>query len=191
MIKVFYNNMNTQDIKRLIKMIWQNTSQNSSLRIYGLLDAARDQGIYPQVRDNAPTAQSLFQGSRARELALVAPYLVPLAPDDFLTTWFLQHGWGDKWGILCETSETLTELRRHFQRVFAVYNDAGKPLYFRFYDPRVLEDYLQSATPSELKKIFGSVQSFYVEGDDAGSLTQYLLAADRIVKRSIELPISG
>ena len=183
--------MNNQDIKRLIEIIWQNTSQDSSLRIYGLLDAARNEGIYLKLRDSAPTAQSLFQGGRASELALVAPYMVPLVSDDFLTTWLLQHGWGNKWGILCESSEAVTELRRHFQRIFNVYNDEGKPLYFRFYDPRVLGSYLQSATPEELEKIFGPVESFYVEGDDASSLTQYLFSADRLVERVIELPVSG
>ena len=183
--------MNTQDVKQLIKIIWQNPSQDLSLQIYGLLDTARNEGIYPQIRDSAPAAQSLFQGSRASELALVAPYLVPLAPDDFLTMWFLQNGWGNKWGIFCESSEAIAELRRHFQRVFSVYSDEGKPLYFRFYDPRVLGVYLQSATPSELENIFGPVQSFYVEDDDKSSLTQYLFSAGRLVERSIELPVSG
>ena len=183
--------MNTQDIKHLTEIIWQNPSKNLSLRIYGLLDAARNEGIYLKIRDSAPTAQSLFQGSRASELALVAPYLVPLAPDDFLTTWLLQNGWGNNWGIFCESSEATADLRRHFQRVFSVYNDEGKPLYFRFYDPRVLRVYLQSATPSDLEKIFGPVQSFYIEGDTPDSLTQYLFSAGQLIKRNLDLPLSS
>ncbi len=183
--------MNTQDVKRLTEIIWQDASKDSSRQIYGLLDAARNEGIYPQLREHAPAALSLFQGSRARELALVAPYLVHLTPNELFTDWLLQNGWGDKWGILCETAEETTLLRRHFQKVLTVYNDEGKALYFRFYDPRVLGVYLQSATTEDLEKIFGPVQSFYVEGDTPDSLTQYLFSTGQLIKRNIELPVSG
>jgi len=183
--------MNTQTVKRITKIIWQNTTKDSSLQIYGVLDSARNEGIYPQLRNNAPAALSLFQGSRAQELALVAPYLVHLSPDELFTKWFLKNGWGDKWGILCETSEDTTLLRRHFQKILTVYNDKGKPLYFRFYDPRVLGVYLESASPEDLKKIFGSIQSFYVEGNTPDSLTQYLFSADQLIKRNLDLPTTG
>ncbi len=93
--------MNTQDVKRLTEIIWQDASKDSSRQIYGLLDAARNEGIYPQLREHAPAALSLFQGSRARELALVAPYLVHLTPKELFTDWFLQNGWGYMWVFLC------------------------------------------------------------------------------------------
>ena len=185
--------MNDQSVKYLCELIWQNSAENPERRIFGLLDAARSDTIYPYLRDHVPTAQSLFQGSRARELALVSPYLMALTPNQALSQWFFLNGWGRQWGILCESTEAGNILLRHFQKIIAVYSDEGKPLYFRFYDPRVLKLYLQSATPDDLKKLFGPVAAFYVEGNTPDSLTQYILSSDRLVTRNLDLPdaVSG
>jgi len=185
--------MNDQSVKHLSKLIWQNSAENPERRIFGLLDAARSDTIYPYLRDQVPTAQSLFQGSRARKLALVAPYLIALTPNQALSQWFFQNGWGRQWGILCESTAAENLLLRHFKKIIAVYSDEGKPLYFRFYDPRVLKIYLKTATADDLKKLFGPITAFYVEGDTPESLTQFMLSSDQLVTRNLELPdaVSG
>ena len=179
--------MDTQNCKHIAATIWQNRAQNQLLQIYAILDAARNEGIYPQLRSHATDTQSLFQGSRAQELALVAPYLINLTPEDHITSWFLQQGWGKSWGIFCESKTDTTRLRRHLQQVFEVYSKECSPLYFRFYDPRVLKVYLRSATAKELEKIFGPIQAFYVEGDEENSLIQYMFSAEKLIERVIRL----
>ena len=67
---------------------------------------------------------------------------------------------------MIESPAGLRELGRHFQAFIMVYDPQGKPLYFRYYDPRVFRIYLPTCNESELKTVFGPVNSFYVEGED-------------------------
>ena len=64
----------------------------------------------------------------------------------------------------------------------------SKPLYFRWYDPRVLREYLPTCNAEELRTIFGSIDAFIVEGVapktahrfsfDGAQLTDTLLRLD-------------
>jgi hypothetical protein len=132
---------------------------------------------------------SLFRGEQARELATVAPYLVHLLRDDPFTEWLFTYGWGNNWGITIESSAALSmgELRRHFQSFIMVYDPVGKPLFFRYYDPRVFRVYLPTCNESELKTVFGPVNAFYVEAEDSGYLMHYSLAEGKLVDRKVSV----
>ena len=54
-----------------------------------------------------------------------------------------------------------------------VYDEKGTPLYFRFYDPRVLRIYLPTCNESELQTVFGPVNHFYVEGKEEKLLIEF------------------
>ena len=68
-----------------------------------------------------------------------------------------------------------------------VYDPQGKPLYFRYYDPRVLRIYLPTCKESELKTVFGPVNSFYAEGEDPAYLIHYAFAGGKLVERRVRL----
>jgi hypothetical protein len=132
-------------------------------------------------------ALSLFRGDQARELADVARYLGPLHRDDDFVDWLLTYGWGKSWGIIIESAAALKQLGRHFQSFIMVYDPQGKPLFFRYYDPRVFRIYLPTCNESELKVVFGPVNSFYVEGEDSNRLIHYVLADGKLVEREVHL----
>jgi len=62
-----------------------------------------------------------------------------------------------------------------------VHDEAGKPLYFRFYDPRVLRTYLPTCNASELAQIFGPVECYVQEGEDPGVLLRFRQAGGKLV----------
>lgn len=141
--------------------------EDERMRAYVLLDAARDERIYPAVMRADAEWTCLYRGDAAVTMAEVAPYLVQLDRASAFTAWVLEHGWGNSWGVFLNAPVTLEVLRNHFRRfVFAQLPD-GRNVYFRFYDPRVLRVYLPTCTEEESAKIFGPVDRFLMEGADA------------------------
>lgn len=175
----------SQGIEKIVGQIWQNAESDPSLHLYAILDAARDTRIHSRFVENRVSALSLFRGDKALELATVAPYLVALQRDADLTEWFFQYGWGNSWGIIIEASVGLSDLKRHFQNFIMVYDDTGKPVYFRFYDPRVFRVYLPTCNAAELETIFGPVNAYYVEDEEPNVLIHYSLADHQLVERKI------
>jgi hypothetical protein len=173
--------------EKIINQIWQSAEADPSLQLCAILDAARDTRIYSRLAEPEVEVVSLFRGEKAQELATVAPYLVALHRDDSFTDWFFTYGWGNSWGIIIESSVGLADLKRHFQSFIMVYDEEGKPLFFRYYDPRVFRIYLPTCNEGEFETVFGPVSSFYVEGEEADTLMHYALADNKLVERKVQL----
>lgn len=132
--------------------------------LYAVLDAARDDRILTLLRESANPARSLLAGVRGDTLSDVAPYLVALAPDDWLLAALVQEGWGQSWGIFLDCPKPFDEVRRHFRHFLRVRAEGEKDfLYFRFYDPRVLGIFLPTCTPEQQREFFGPIQTFWAE----------------------------
>src|SRR5262249_7801469 len=111
--------------------------------LYGVLDAARDERALVLLRESIDEFCSLYDGPQGHALAAVAPYLVRFSPNSRLLRALLEEGLGGSWGIYAAASAQLVAVRRHFRRFLMVEDETnGKRLYFRFYDPRVLRDFL-------------------------------------------------
>jgi hypothetical protein len=155
-----------QQLMRVQSLLFQPTGDRLSSITYAILDAARDKVIYPKIVTSGVKGMCLYHGDKSVELAPVAPYLVLLERENPFTDWLLNQGWGNSWGIFLKTSETLEKLQLHFRRFLMVYNEDGKLLYFRFYDPRVFRVYLPTCNEAELKTVFGPVTNFLAEGQE-------------------------
>jgi hypothetical protein len=179
--------MPSPNVEKIVNQIWQNAEKDPSLQLYAILDSARDTRIYYKIAESEIEVASLFRGEQARELVAVAPYLVRLHRDDPFVDWLFTYGWGESWGIVVESPADLNELRRHFRDFIMVYDEAGKPLYFRYYDPRVFRVYLPTCNESELRTVFGPVNSYYVEGDASTFMIQCSFADSRLIERKVLL----
>ncbi len=145
------------------------TSVLSALRsaqqnLYAVLDAARDERILELLRESADETRSLYEGIKGDTLAEVAPYLVKLDPQGFLLEALICEGWGQNWGIYLDCPLSFSEVRRHFRRILWVQAE-GKPnpLYFRFYDPRVLRIFALTCTKEQLQELYGPLRQCWVE----------------------------
>ncbi len=136
-------------------------------RPYAIVDAARTRRVLRLVKDCGERAAILYEGRIAPEIAEVAPYLIPAERGSGVAEDVAAAGWGDAWGVFCNTRATPDELRRHLRKFLTVRTETGKKLLFRFYDPRVLRAYLPTCTPAELQAFFGPVERFVCEADDA------------------------
>ena len=109
---------------------------------------------------------SLYRGTSQQTLATVAPYLFTFPQNTEFSNWYLETGWGNAWGILFSTTASFEECHKHFRKFLLVKTEAGKELYFRFYDPRVLRVFLPSCNQQQIIEFFGPVDHFITEGEN-------------------------
>jgi hypothetical protein len=133
------------------------------LSVYAIVDGANCADLLDKLYDLRPEFVCLYSGELEPDMAEVAPYLVRLIPDTPFTDWLLRDGWGRSWGIFAVTEADLKSMRRHLRTFLMVHDPDGKPMYFRYYDPRVFRAYLPTCNADETTTVFGPVQSYVLE----------------------------
>ncbi len=132
--------------------------------LYAVLDAARDEQVLPFLYGAGAQYQSLYEGLRGEELALVAPYLVAFPEGAASLDELVSDAWGQSWGVFLRSPASFRDTRRHLRRLLRAELDDGQRVLFRFYDPRVLRAYLPTCTGEEARQMFGPITHYAVEG---------------------------
>jgi hypothetical protein len=154
---------------------------------FAVLDGASVPELLGRLDELQPEHECLYMGELKPDLAEVAPYLVRLEQGSEFSEWVVEQGWGNHWGIFALSQASIRELRRHFRTILKVYDPNGKPLLFRYYDPRVLRVYLPTCNAEELKAIFGPVVSYLLEADSPATLLRFQLRSDALVQQAKSL----
>ncbi len=144
-----------------------------STKVYAILDGASIPQLPEVLARLEVEAECLYRGELAPDLAEAAPYLAHVLFDHPFTDWLLQEGWGRHWGIFAISHADLRTLRMHLRTFLKVYGPDLKPLYFRYYDPRVLRSYLPTCNAQELQTIFGPVLRYLLEDSAAQRLLKF------------------
>lgn len=153
------------------------------LGVFAILDGASVPGLLEKLHVLKPEHECLYRGELTPDMAEVAPYLVRLEDRSEMTSWILEQGWGKHWGIFALSQGDLRAMRQHFRKFLVVHDAEGKPMYFRFYDPRVLRTYLPTCNGEELAAIFGPVDSYLQEDEDAGVLLRFRQASGALAAK--------
>jgi len=159
------------------------------MNVYAVLDAASVPNLLLKIYDLEPEHVCLYRGELKPDMAEVAPYLIRLMPNSEFTKCVIGEGWGEHWGIFAISQADLHSLRNHFRRFLMVHDSDGKPLYFRYYDPRVLRVYLPICNDEELKTVFGPVISYLVEDEDPKSGRKFVYIEN--IMREEKLTLGG
>jgi hypothetical protein len=147
-------------------------------RLYAVLDAARDDRVLELLHESVDEARSLYDGVKGEALAEVAPYLCALRSGSGLLDRLLREGWGRSFGVFVESGAPFNALRRHLRRFLLVEKDeSGGRMYFRFYDPRVLREFLPLATVRQRDVLFADVVDAFLCEDEAGELLAFAASA--------------
>lgn len=158
---------------KLIQAISDQLFASEEQHAYAILDGASVPDLLDQLYELEPEHVCLYRGELEPDMAEVAPYLVKLEPEAQFTDWVLEHGWRQHWGIFALSPVELGALRRHLRGFLMVYDPDNKPLYFRYYDPRVLRIYLPTCNSEELKTVFGPVECYLVEDEDPQTASRF------------------
>lgn len=160
---------------------------NETSYLYAILDGASVPDLPMKLYEMRPHQICLYRGELDPDLAEVAPYLVYLMPETEFTDWLLSNCWGKHWGIFVQTQFSMTELRKHFRKFLTVYDEAGNPLLFRYYDPRVLTRILPTFEGDELTNFFNRASAIYAESDDAKELIRFQAENERLVQTAFNV----
>ena len=171
-------------VERLRELLFASEDEST----YAVLDGASVPGLRAKLHGCKEEWASLYRGELEPDLAEVAPYLVKLRAKSEFTDWLLAEGWGKHWGIFAVTAVGLEALRRHFRHFLRVKDHTGKILYFRFYDPRVLQVYLPTCRRDELGFVYGAVTRFVAEDELTGDATIFPHDPNRIKPVTEVLP---
>jgi hypothetical protein len=155
---------------------------------FAVLDGASVPNLQLKLWEHKIQHECLFRGKLRPDIAEVAPYLAQLEPNHQFTKFVIEGGWGNHWGIFALSQASLPELRRHFRTFFLVHDSKGQPMYFRYYDPRVLRVFLPTCNAEELRTMFGPVMTYVVEDEQPGIALRFR-TADGILRRE-QLPAS-
>jgi len=153
---------------------------------YVILDGALDDLLVPALQAaGAPAWRCLWAGELEPDMASVAPYLVELVPGSEFTRRVLSEAWGRNLGIFLASPVGLARTWRHLRQHARVQGPQLEPLYFRFYDPRVLRAWLPACTPRQLVAFFGPVRYFFAEAEDPGAGFAWTAAGGQLVTQQL------
>lgn len=134
--------------------------------LYAVIDAARSERALQLATESVDPLASLYDGEPGRALDDVAPYLVQLRRDSDLLERLVAEGWGRGWGLFLESPAEFDAVRRHLRRFLMVELEGeSRRVYFRFYDPRVMQTFADAITPEQRADLLQVVDAIHFEGD--------------------------
>jgi Domain of unknown function (DUF4123) len=155
--------------------------------LYGIVDSAREIELAYEAKClYEQEIWSLFEGDAAEAVADVAPYLMMIDPaGGYLENWVSR--WGNSAGILLTTSTDRNNLYAHLRQIFIVEDEDHQPFFFRYYDPRVLRNFLPTCTPEQLAEFFGPVTAYLCEDEASDTLLVFRPHQGSTHKESLRL----
>ncbi len=155
-------------------------------RCFAVLDGASIPDLRMRLYETRPPHYCLFRGELTPDVAEVAPYVIQITPGTVFADWILGESFGKHWGIFAHSRFSIKEMRRHFRALITVYDETGDPLIFRFYDPRVLQNFLPTCNGGELQTFFGNVDAFFAENVEDQTLLSFSLENDELKQRDLK-----
>lgn len=152
--------------------------------VYIVADGAALDGLQEAIAMNKPEYSCLYNSSINAELAAVAPYLIKVEKNSALLDWLLDH-WGKFFGIaaIVPGNLSLDQVRQHFHNLLQVKHPEGRAIYFRFYDPRVLRQFLPMSTAEQIPMMFGPIKLFVMEGETPTSVVRFWAEVDKVASK--------
>lgn len=156
---------------------------------YAVLDGASVPDLPVKLHEMKALNICLYRGELAPDIVYVAPYLVHLIPGTDFTNWLLAECWGKHWGIFAQTRLSITGMRKHFRSLLIAYDETGKPLLFRYYDPRVFLTYLPTCTNQEAETFFGTINYYFAEAADEAQLRRFSFEDHKLKKTNLAVEV--
>jgi hypothetical protein len=174
-------------IENIVHPVSQFLFSERGVNVFAVLDGASVPDLPMRLYRHRPEHFCLYRGELAPDMAEVAPYLVRLEPAAEFTDWVIGRGWGQHWGVFAVSDAAIRELRRHFRRFLIVHDSNGKPLIFRYYDPRVLRVYLPTCNTEELATVFGPVVNYILEDEHPNTALRFRAVSGALRQEKLQI----
>lgn len=139
-------------------------------KLYAVVDGARVPNLEQKVDELDDRAKCLFTGNIAEELGDNAPWLIQLEDGDRLLREMMSRGdkpipwmmWENAPAIYIRSPLPFDDLWKHLRKFTALRDEAGRLMYFRFWDCRILSDFLIAHEHDGADAFFKDVSSVVV-----------------------------
>jgi hypothetical protein len=99
----------------------------------------------------------------------------------------IKDGWSHGWGFYCATAAGFDELCEHWRRYLILRTTDGRPLTFRFWDPRILRALVPMMSPQEAGDFLGPVTRLVVESEKTEIALEITLSPRGSRQRTVAL----
>jgi hypothetical protein len=140
-----------------------------------ILDGANLEQALTQGQTLNEQNRSFYRGESNSEIEGVGPYLFSYPHSEAFSTWYIEEGLNNAWGILIESAASFEEVYKHLRRFLTVTTEDGQQLLFRFYDPRVLRVFLPTCDHAQLRDFFGPIQYIICEDESPDFVLRFSL----------------
>ena len=147
--------------------------KDRELNTYAVIDGAAVKVLRFKLWELQPEHCCLWAGKLAPDMEEVDPYLVKLERDSEFTHWLIKSGWGNNWNIFVNSANDLKGVRKHLRKFLMVEGPDGESQLFRFYDPRVLADFLKVIEPTQAKEFYQTDMAFFINISNTTKLKVY------------------
>ena len=177
----------TSDTSTIAATLRRQLSGESGRRVYGVVDGARCVDLAFEAKIHfGVQIRSLFLPELQARLWNVSPYLVPIdLAGDYLENW--ARRWGESAGVLLVSAAEEEPLYQHLRKIFVVQDEQQQEFFFRFYDPRVLRNFLPTCSPAQLDEFFGPVEAIAVESDAGEALLRFTKQNGKLMEERLNL----
>jgi hypothetical protein len=152
-------------------------------RLYAILDGALVPDLPMRLYESQLPHYCLLQGQLDPNLAYVAPHLVYLEPGNAFTESIFDNAGQSNCGIFIHSRSSMASMHKHFRALISVMSEDGRPLTFRYYDPRVLREFLPSCNTAELVTFFGRSDAFFARDEEGQGILKFEIEGESL-KRS-------
>ncbi|MCW8090317.1 DUF4123 domain-containing protein [Alteromonas sp. ASW11-130] len=172
--------LNNDQVKHVQSILFAEEEHN----VYAVVDGAACPELRFKLYDWQPISSCLWSGDLEPDIEEVAPYMVKLEKGADITEWLIKEGWGNHWNIFVSSILNPKEFRKQIRKLQLARSPEGKTLFFRFYDPRVLEIFLPSSDAQQRVDVFMKIERFYFPSSEMNSL---LCVSNNDTKDEIEI----
>ena len=174
--------------KKLISILEKHL-KNEESKVFAIIDGAAVNNLLDKIFLNSEIKyECLNLGELTPDIAQVSPYLIEFNIHSKFADW-IYSGWGKGWSIFLISNECgdIKQMRRELRSLTLSYGPHNQPLYFRWYDPRVLRVVLPVLVERQLKEIFNSVHKFVLEDVEYESGKIFSLDRGRLSTQTMHL----
>ncbi|MDP2523070.1 DUF4123 domain-containing protein [Neptunomonas phycophila] len=131
--------------------------------LWAIIDGANWPEIQHELEAHDPPHACLYS-TLDEENRAMAPWLVKLDPDNPVTERFKEQDQINHSGIVFSSNQPIKALREHFRLFTMLWTPADdkSPIYYRFYDPRVLLDSLHTLDDWKIGRLLQPIEQLYI-----------------------------
>jgi len=144
-------------------------AREDGAELFAIVDGARDDRLFREISRGEVPHEPLYRGE-AEKFFAVSPILVRCEQGTRLFEWLTDEAWGSDNAMFLTSQQPMDCLADHFVRFTVVRTDGDPKMFFRFYDPRVLQVYLPACSVAEREALFGPADRLAVEASDGAEL---------------------